>query len=491
MPIRNRMPCLAELCMNKTALLTLLPLLVVACTAVVVMLVIAFYRNHRITAAITITGLLAAASLIPAIMPMTPRSVTPLLVIDAYALLYLCLFFLAGSVVAALSCTYLERHDEHPEEFYLILLLATLGAGVLAASTHFASFLLGIEMLSVSLYVLAAYLRSTSRGIEAGVKYLVLAAVSSSFILFGMALVYAEIGSMEFAWIASQIAAPRVHSLTLLSGFCLIVVGTGFKLAVVPFHLWTPDVYEGAPAPVTAFIATVSKGAVFALILRLFSSVDIHAYQSLVLIFTVIAIASMFAGNLLALLQKNIKRILAYSSISHLGYLLVTLLAGGAAATAAAAFYLTAYFITTLGAFGVVSALSDRNRDADRIEDYQGFAWRNPWLAGVFTLMILSLAGIPLTAGFIGKFYVVAAGVGSTLWLLVFILVINSVIGLFYYLRIIVALYERSAEQAAPLPAHSLPETIVLAVLTVLLVWLGIYPGTVIEIIQKSMQSLI
>ncbi len=483
--------CPGELRMNKTGLITLLPLIVVACTAVAVMLVTAFYRNHKTTAVMTIAGLLAAASLVPAIMPMTPRSVTTLLVIDAYALSYMALFFLASSVVAALSYTYLESHNEHREEFYLILLLATLGSGLLAASTHFASFFLGIEILSVSLYVLAAYLRNNNQGVEAGVKYLVLAAVSSAFILFGMALVYAEIGSMEFARIASRAGVPGVHSLTLLSGFCLIVTGAGFKLAVVPFHLWTPDVYEGAPAPVTAFIATVSKGAVFALLFRYFSRIDIHAFQSLVLIFTIIAIASMFAGNLLALLQKNIKRILAYSSISHLGYLLVTLLAGGATAAAAAAFYLTAYFITTLGAFGVVSILSDKNRDADRIEDYQGLAWRNPWLAGVFTIMMLSLAGIPLTAGFIGKFYIVAAGVGSTLWLLVIILVINSVIGLFYYLRIVAALYGHPAEETVSAPARSLPGTIVLVMLSFLLVWFGIYPGTVIEIIQKTMQTLL
>ncbi len=485
------MPCPTELRMNKTGLLTLLPLIVVASTAVVVMLVIAFYRNHKTTAAITIVGLLAAASLVPAVMPLTPRSVTALLALDAYALSYMILFFLASSVVAALSYGYLEHHDELREEFYLLLLIATLGAGILTASTHFATFFLGIEMLSVSLYVLAAYLRDNNRCIEAGIKYLVLAAVSSAFILFGMALVYAEIGSMEFARIASRAAVSGVHSLTLLSGFCLIIAGAGFKLAVVPFHLWTPDVYEGAPAPVTAFIATVSKGAVFALLFRYFSRIDIHAFQSLVLIFTIIAIASMFAGNLLALLQKNVKRILAYSSISHLGYLLVTLLAGGATAAAAAAFYLIAYFITTLGAFGVVSILSDKNSDADCIEDYQGLAWRNPWLAGIFTIMVLSLAGIPLTAGFIGKFYIVAAGVGSTLWLLVIILVINSILGLFYYLRIVAVLYGHPMEKTVSAPTRSFPGTIVLALLSFLLVWFGIYPGEIIEIIQKTMQTLL
>jgi len=306
-----------------------------------------------------------------------------------------------------------------------------------------------------------------------------------------MALIYAEIGSMEFAKIALRMTATGVHSIPLLSGLGMIIIGAGFKLAVVPFHLWTPDVYEGAPAPVTAFIATVSKGAVFALVLRYFFRIDLHAHRPLIIILTVIAIASMFAGNLLALLQHNVKRILAYSSISHIGYLLVTLLASGAVAVTAAAFYLTAYFVTTLGAFGVVTVLSNKDRDADSMDDYKGLAGRRPWLAAVFTAMLLSLAGIPLTAGFVGKFYIVAAGVDSGLWLLVIVLIINSVIGLFYYLRIIVAIYARPLEHAAPDSTRSISGHVVLAGLALMLVWLGVYPGPVIELIQKTIQSLV
>jgi NADH-quinone oxidoreductase subunit N len=236
---------------------------------------------------------------------------------------------------------------------------------------------------------------------------------------------------------------------------------------------------------VTAFIATISKGAVFALVLRFFSHTGLRPGSALFTVVTIIAISSMFAGNLLALLQRNVKRLLAYSSISHMGYLLVTLLAAGPLGTGAASFYLAAYFVTTLGAFGVVTILSTRDRDADRLEDYQGLAWRRPWLAGVFTLMLFSLAGIPLTAGFIGIFYVAAAGVGSGLWLLVVALVINSALGLFYYLRVIVALYSRAdASQPSREPASRLGNA-VLAVLAVLLVWLGVYPGPLLAIIQR------
>ncbi len=476
--------------MTKTDIITLLPLLILASTSIAAMLVIAFFRNHKYTALVALVGFAMAIASLPAVATMTPRAITPLLIIDRYALFYMGLIFCAAFVVAALAYSYLERHDGYHAEFYLLLLIATLGTAVLTASTHFASFFLGIEILSVSLYAMAAYLRHSDRSIEAGVKYLILAAVSSAFLLFGMALVYAETGSMEFAKIASATTAPGIHGLPFLMGSGLVIVGLGFKLAVVPFHLWTPDVYEGAPAPVTAFIATVSKGAVFALVLRYFSLVDIHAQRPLFVIFTVIAVASMFAGNLLALLQSNVKRILAYSSISHLGYLLVTLLAGGSLAVTAAAFYLTAYFVTTLGAFGVVTVLSGGDRDADSMDDYQGLAWRRPWLAGVFTVMLLSLAGIPLTAGFVGKFYVVAAGVGSALWLLIIALVINSVIGLFYYLRILVAVYGQPKQEPAPIPGRSFSGHAALAGLTVILVWLGVYPGPIIDIIRKTIQSL-
>ncbi len=217
--------------------------------------------------------------------------------------------------------------------------------------------------------------------------------------------------------------------------------------------MWTPDVYEGAPAPVTAFIATVSKGAMFAVLFRYLTPSNVQVETPLFIVFSLIAIASMFVGNLLALLQTNVKRILAYSSIAHMGYLLVAFLASGTTAIAAVSYYLVAYFVTTLGAFGVIIVLSNSDEDADRLEEYRGLAWQRPWLAGVFTAMLLSLAGIPLTAGFVGKFYVMAAGIGSALWLLVTMLVINSAIGLFYYLRIIIVIF------SAPRTAAEIPLT--------------------------------
>jgi NADH-quinone oxidoreductase subunit N len=479
--------------MTTDDLFALSPLLAIASMAVAVMLVIAFYRHHLVTLVCTLAGIALAFAMLPVAASGAPRQTLGLLIIDQYALFYLGLLFIASFVVALLAYGYLGELEGQPEEFYLVLLLATTGAAALVASNHFASFFLGLELLSVSLYVLIAYPRTRARSIEAGIKYLILAAASAAFLLFGMALVYAELGTMDFARLAAAAAGSDVRQELLLTGQAMILIGVGFKLAVAPFHIWAPDVYEGAPAPVTAFVATVSKGAVFALLLRYFTNLGDQFFRSFFLMLTVIAIASMFVGNLLALVQNNVKRILAYSSIAHLGYLLVAFLAGGSLGATAVAFYLVAYFVTTLGAFGVITVLSDREREADDLEDYRGLFWRRPWLAGVFMATLLSLAGIPLTAGFIGKFYVALAGVKSALWLMVLMLAVNTVIGLYYYLRIAFTMFRGAPEEggaAVAAPSLSFVGSAVVAGLTLLLVWIGVYPGPLIHTIQAMAASL-
>jgi NADH-quinone oxidoreductase subunit N len=471
--------------MNIAELYAFSPFIILAFASVIVMLGIGFYRDHVTANLVTLLGLAVSFLALLMVVSWIPRQVTPLIIEDQYAFFYSGLILAATFLTAMLSYDYLERLPGDPEEYYLLLILAALGSVILVASSHFASFFLGLEILSISLYALIAYPRSGERHIEAGVKYLILAALSSAFLLFGMALVYAKTGTMEFTRLASQ--AANAEGPVLLAGLALIIVGVGFKLAVVPFHMWTPDVYEGAPAPVTGFIATVSKGAMFALLLRYFIGVDVVSHRSLFLAFSVIAIASMFVGNLLALLQNNVKRILAYSSIAHLGYLLVAFLAAGSFRVTAVTYYLVAYFITTLGAFGVITVLSGSEREADDISDYQGLSTERPWIAAVFTAMLFSLAGIPLTAGFFAKYYVLLAGVGSALWLLVIILVVNSAIGLYYYLRIIIAIYGRSGEKRrSPAGGISMMGGFVIAVLTLLLVWFGVYPAPLVEFIQKT-----
>lgn len=475
--------------MHATDLVALLPLILVAGTSVVLMLAIAIYRSHLLALWLTLLGLAAAFASLWLSASRAPRQVTPLLVIDPFALFYIGLILAASFVVAVLSYSYLVKQEEQREELYVLLLIATLGSEVLVASNHFASFFLGLEMLSVSLYALSAYVRMRQIALEAGIKYLVLAASSAAFLLFGIALLYADLGTLSFPEITSALAsADKLHTGILLPGLALLITGIGFKLGVVPFHLWTPDVYEGAPAPVTAFVATVSKGSIFALLLRYFYESGTQHFLAIYLIFSIIAIASMFAGNVLALLQNNVKRILAYSSIAHLGYLLVAFQAGGSLAIEAVTFYLVAYFITTLGAFGVITVLSDGERDADALEDYRGLFWRRPGLALILTAMLLSLAGIPVTAGFLGKFYVIAAGASTGIWALILILVLTSTIGLFYYLRIVATMFadrpvnaERSSVTVMRLPVAS---AYTLLVLTILLIWFGVYPSVLLNAIH-------
>jgi NADH-quinone oxidoreductase subunit N len=479
--------------MSTADLAALLPLLIMSATAVVVMLAIAIRRNHLVAATIALVGVAASFCSLLLESSAIPREVSSLLIFDSYSSLYLALLLCATAFVILFSYDYLKQRREHCEEFYLLVLLATTGAMVLVASRHFVSLFLGLELLSVSLYALISYIRRESASIEAGIKYLVLAASSSSVLLFGLALIYAESGSMDPSQLATMLSGTRAQpgAFPLIAGLVLVLTGVGFKLAVVPFHLWTPDVYEGAPLPVTAFIATVSKGGMFALILRWFHLHDAGLSGTSGFILSIIAIASMLTGNLLALTQTNVKRILAYSSIAHMGYVLVALLAGGALGVPAATYYLAAYFATILGAFGVMTVLSRSHQEAASIEDYRGLFWRRPFLAAAFTAILLSLAGIPLTAGFLGKFYVIAAGASQSRWVLLFTLVVSSTIGLFYYLRILAAMYTPSEDTTArreqPL---SLPATVALAVLTGLVFLLGLYPAPLWNAIVAAARNL-
>jgi len=474
--------------MNASDMMTLLPILIPSLTAVLVMLLIAFYRSYFATVLMTCIGLAASLAILPATLTAGPKSVTPLLLFDNYSAVYIGLLLAPCAVTVLLSYGYLKTFSGNREEYYLLLLLATVGALVLVTSNHFAAFFLGFEILSVSLYALIAYPHQTDVQVEAGLKYLILAAVSSTFLIFGLALVYAGTGSLDFSETARLLrqALVREDNVILLTGIGMAAVGMAFKLALVPFHFWTPDVYQGAPAPVTGFIATVSKGSIIALMVRFFFPADFYPDSALAGMFGFLAVVSMFAGNLLALMQNNVKRILAYSSIAHIGYIMVAFLSGGHLAKTAVAFYLLVYFATTLSAFGVITVLSSPGRENESIEDYRGLLWKRPWLGGIFMVSLLSLAGIPLTAGFMGKFYLVASGIETSRWALVITLILTSTIGLFYYLRIIGAMIAREPEEtAAPsFPSLSVSGWLLLAGIMVFLIFLGLAPGAVINLIQ-------
>ena len=475
--------------MTKDDLLSIVPLFILTSASILILFSIAVRRNHKVIYAITAASLLLDVLYLVSFSARTTHIVEPLFIFDGFGIFNIGLILAISFAVTMLSYAYFEQREERKEEYYILLILATLGGAVLVISKHFVSLFLGLEILSVSLYSMIAYLRTRERSDEAGIKYLILAAFSSAFLLFGMALVYATTGAMEFAAIGEYLDRAPQMPLMLVMGICMMIVGIGFKLGIVPFHMWTADVYEGAPSPVTAFIATVSKGGMVALLIRFFTQINGH-HQTIILIFTILAVASMFTGNFLALYQNNVKRILAYSSISHIGYILVAFLAGGSLGVEAVMFYLVAYFITTTGALGIVAGLSDKDRDAELIDDYRGLFWKRPWTAAIFTVMLLSLAGIPLTAGFIGKFYIIAAGVNKDQWLLVVMLVINSVIGLYYYIKLIAAMFEQQTEEQKRSieelhPYFYIVSGVTMAMLTTALVWIGVFPNGMVTFIKN------
>lgn len=468
--------------MSATEFQALLPLMILGVTALAVMLAAAFHQGHGTALGVTMVGLTAA---LVSLFLIVPSAVGMLLAIDRFALFYIGLIIVAALVVTVFSYGYLSRFHLKTEEYYMLLVLATLGSCVIAASTHFASFFLGLELLSVSLYVMIGYVFRRTTSMEAAVKYLILAAASSAFLLFGMALLYAEWGTMEFENLAAGIATGVVgNQVASVAGVVLMLTGIGFKLAVVPFHWWTPDIYQGAPAPVSGFVATASKGAMVALLFRFLGDFADFRETAIFTTFSVVAIASMTVGNLLALRQCNLKRILAYSSIAHLGYVLVAFLAGGSAGSEAAAFYIAAYVPATLGAFGLIAAMSGSDGEPETVERFEGLLWTRPWLALVLAVVLLSLIGLPLTVGFWGKFLIIAAGAKSGLWLLLVLLALNSAVGLYYYLRILLAVC-RQSETAPAFPPIRTADSLILGGLVVLLVLPGIYPAPLLDFIRS------
>ena len=469
--------------MTETDFLSLTPFLILALAPIIIMIVISIYRNYEVVYGFSVLSLIAAIASIFYILPVIPHSIFPLFIIDTYSLFFLGIIFISALLVLFLSYDYLKKLDGIREEYYIILFTSTLGASLLAVANHFILFFLGIETLTLSLYILIAFEKSKSRSVEAGIKYLVLASVSSAFLLFGMGLIYVTCGTMQFRAIVRAMSHLETLPPLFIYGFGMMLVGIGFKLALVPFHAWTPDVYQGAPAPVSSYIATVSKGAVMAVFIRFFFNIKGFENPTIYMVISGIAILSMFVGNLLAIQQKNIKRLLAYSSIANMGYLIIILLTGNTNGIQSAIFYLITYFITTIGAFGVISLLSTKELEAENIEDYKGLFWKKPWIAGVFTLCLLSLAGIPITAGFIAKFYLIFEGMKAGLLILIFSIIINSVIGLYYYLRVITTMFSTADKTA--LPSVSFLGKLTLAFITIGILVLGVYPGWLIDFIVK------
>ena len=349
--------------LTEAQLFALSPLIILSCSTTLLMLLIAFFRRHNMNATFAVMGLnatlLATLFVWSWVLENGPIAITELLLIDSYTCFFSALMIITTLACCTIAHTYLKEFSDNREELYLLLLLSLIGALVLVSSSHFASLFVGLELLSVPLYGLVAYHRRRPRSLEAGIKYLVLSATGSAMLLIGMALVYAQCGTLSLPAMGQQLASLGDQiPFMVLAGLTLILIALGFKLSLVPFHLWTPDVYEGAPAPAVAFLATVAKVAVAAVLLRLISWLPIIGSSALQNVLFLLAGLSMLAGNLLAMHQNNLKRLLAYSSISHFGYLLTGLAALNFVSLQSSMTYLFTYTFATLAAFGVLSVVS-------------------------------------------------------------------------------------------------------------------------------------
>jgi NADH-quinone oxidoreductase subunit N len=465
--------------------------------AVVLMLAASAVGLRRgVSFALALAGIAASLTSLIAGPAQAPSRPGALFVFDPFAAFFSALFGLAAMVALVLARHDLLRKRARAEELFLLIMLASLGCFVLAAAAHLITLFLGFELLSLGLYAAIAYRRGGAAGgppdrrsTEAALKYLVLGGAASAFLLFGIALAYADLPTLELSGLARRI--DLASSPVGLAAEALILAALAFKLALAPFHMWAPDVYEGAPAPVGAFLAAASKGAVLVALLR---AVGPSGSTSLSSAIAVLAVLSMLAGNLLALRQDNLKRLLGYSSIAQLGYLATAFSAEGPLAVQALSFALVAYAAASAAAFGAIAALSPAGPDRDRLEDYRGLVWRRPALGALLLVSLLSLAGIPATAGFIGKAYLVAAVASAERWGLAITLIGSSVIGLYYYLRVAFVLVLRPGPSSAPAPVEppgrSWDLAALLGALVAALVGLGLYPAPLIDALAPVAASL-
>lgn len=458
----------------------------------IILIGLIFPQLYRETlAAIVLIGL--AAAIFVALQNWGASSIVfnGMLTADKFSAGFQCIFIIGAALTVLLSLNELEGQYLYYSEYFAIVVFATVGMMLMAAGNHLLTIFMGLETLSISLYILAGFRRTHELALESSFKYFLLGAFASGFLLYGIALVYGATGSANLQDIAQAIRDGNLLSNHLLTaGLVLMFIGFGFKIALVPFHQWAPDVYQGAPTPVAAFMATGSKAAGFAALLRVVIATGMLADVRWQDALWVLAVLTMTIGNVIALRQENIKRMLAYSSIAHAGYILVGVIAANERGYSSVLFYLLSYTFMNIGAFGVVSMLSDKSNETLRISDYRGLAQRRPLVALAMAVFMFSLAGIPPSAGFVGKFYVFGAAVQAGYIWLVVLGVLNSLVSLYYYLGVVVNMYMHDPvdQPAQPVPLPTVGLALAIAVFAIL--DLGIFPARWIEAFQDLAASL-
>lgn len=431
------------------------PMMVVALTALVVMIATSLKRSHFWSATLSVAGLNIALMMV-LLQAFGVWTIAPvesgLFVIDNFAYFNMGVILISSLACCTLAYGYFDTLKDNKDELYFLMLISTLGAMMMACANHLASFFMSLELLSVPMYGMLAYTFLRARSLEAGIKYLILSATASATLLMGMAFIYANTGVLDFDGIAKALFERNTVSPLMVAGAVMMLVAVAFKLSVAPFHSWVSDVYEGAPAPISAFLASVSKVAMMALAIRFFVASAVPALPSVETVLIVLVVLSIVLGNLLAIHQNNLKRLLAYSSVAHIGYALVALVSLGSGSVGIISMYMAIYALTSVGAFGVIALMSSPYKErghtsvsgeADDLRFYQGLFWRRPVLTAVLTVMLLSLAGIPATAGFITKFVVIFGAVQGMKFYLAGLIILGSAMGLYYYLKVLVALYQK------------------------------------------------
>lgn len=444
--------------------------------------------SKRITGYLALAGVVVAAAVGVPQWGVERSTFADMVRLDNYALSFNWLFLAIAAITILISLDYLPRQGIERGEYYVLILIATGGMMVLAQGTDLITLFLGLELLSITLYVLAGFAYPRLASAEAAMKYLIIGAFAAGFLVFGIALSYGAAGSSNLAaidaFLRGQAAGAEQLALAMI-GAGLVIVGFGYKIAMAPFHMWTPDVYEGSPTPVAALMSVGTKAAGFAALTR-FLLVALPSERELwVPVLAALAAVTMIVGNLLALSQRNVKRMLAYSSIGHAGYVLTGVLAGSRSGVEGMLFYLLAYALTNLAAFAVLVALEQRGEAAWDLDGFNGLGQRAPWLAVAMAVAMLSLAGIPPTAGFFGKLYVFSAAWGAGLGWLVLVGVLTSAIAAFFYLRIIVRMFTAEPERAVePSRDRGLQAGLVLA--TVGVVVFGLLPALIVNLVQQA-----
>jgi len=464
-------------------LIALAPVIVLSVFAMMVLVVDLFGgRNKTLLVFISLVGLLMTAISAFAKNPIPAYSFNDSYIVDHLSLFFICIFTISSALAILLSVEYNEREGIRAGEYYALILFCTVGMILLASSTDMIMIFLGIEIVSICLYVLAGIRRDNLRSNEAALKYFLLGAFATGFLLYGMTMVYGSTGHTNLFKIAEVVQNPSAQSNPLLlMGLVLLIIGFGFKVASVPFHMWAPDVYQGAPTPITAFMAVGPKAAAFAAFFRVFAETFPEMAPSWEIILSTIAVLSMFFGNLGAIMQTNIKRMLAFSSISHAGYILMAVIAKNSLGASSLLFYMLAYAFTTFGIFGIIILLGQKGEENLEIENYSGLAYRHPILALSMTVFLLSLGGLPPFAGFIAKFYIFSAAIQEGLVTLVIIAVLNSAISFYYYLKVVVFMYMKEPEAEFKISLTPLTLFVVFIGVTVT-ISLGIFPGSIIAL---------